>query len=123
MPPADRLSCSRPIVAPSAGAPPCPAAKDRARAPMTIMHTPRATQITSGAPMPYDKPQAIELSVVMPCLNEKDTTAPCIDKAMAAMNAHGIAGEIVVADNGSSDGSPDIARALGARVVAVAERG
>jgi glycosyltransferase involved in cell wall biosynthesis len=65
----------------------------------------------------------LELSVVMPCLNEKDTLATCIDKALSAMQANGIAGEVVVADNGSTDGSPDIARAHGARVVPVSERG
>ena len=63
------------------------------------------------------------ISIVMPCLNEKDTLATCIDKALAAMKAHGVAGEVVVADNGSTDGCPDIARAHGARVVPVSERG
>ena len=51
----------------------------------------------------------IELSVVMPCLNEADTLATCIRKAIAAMET-GIEGEIIVADNGSTDGSQDIAR-------------
>lgn len=64
-----------------------------------------------------------ELSVVMPCLNEADTLATCIDKAMAAMRRAGIDGEVIVADNGSTDGSQDIALAHGARVVPVAERG
>ena len=68
-------------------------------------------------------PATLELSVVMPCLNEADTLATCIRKAQRAMAEHGIAGEIVVADNGSTDGSIDIAMRLGARVVHVAEKG
>ena len=65
----------------------------------------------------------IELTVVMPCLNEADTLATCIRKALAAMETSGIVGEVVVADNGSSDASVDIARAEGARVVSVADKG
>jgi len=65
----------------------------------------------------------IEVSVVIPCLNEAETLATCIRKAQRAMREHDIAGEIVVADNGSTDGSPDIAAALDARVVHVAQRG
>jgi glycosyltransferase involved in cell wall biosynthesis len=65
----------------------------------------------------------VELSVVMPCLNEAETLAQCVRTARQALEAHGIAGEIIVADNGSSDGSQEIAKANGARVVSVAERG
>ncbi|HUG90872.1 MAG TPA: glycosyltransferase family 2 protein [Planctomycetaceae bacterium] len=68
-------------------------------------------------------PRTIEVSVVMPCLNEAETLGRCIVKAQNALDAGGLCGEIVVADNGSSDGSQDIARGLGARVVAVRERG
>ena len=64
-----------------------------------------------------------ELSVVMPCLNEADTLAVCIEKAKRAMTEHGIRGEVIVADNGSTDGSPEIAASLGARVVHVKNRG
>jgi GT2 family glycosyltransferase len=64
-----------------------------------------------------------ELSVVMPCLDEADTLATCIRKAQKAMSDYGIDGEIVVADNGSTDGSPSIAAELGARVVNVPARG
>jgi len=64
-----------------------------------------------------------EVTIVMPCLNEADTLATCIDKAHRAFREAGIVGEVVIADNGSSDGSPEIARAHGARVVLVAPRG
>jgi len=56
---------------------------------------------------------------VMPCLDEADTLAVCIDKANRALNENHIAGEIVIADNGSTDGSQEIARDLGVRVVPV----
>ena len=65
----------------------------------------------------------LEVSVVMPCLNEADTLAVCIGKARQALDASGIVGEIVIADNGSTDGSQALAASLGARVVPVAERG
>jgi glycosyltransferase involved in cell wall biosynthesis len=65
----------------------------------------------------------IELSVVMPCLNEAETLAKCIIKAQAAFLRANIAGEVVVADNGSSDGSAEIAAELGAIVVHVEEKG
>ncbi len=67
--------------------------------------------------------QDLEVSVVLPCLNEADTLATCIRKAKAALVRDGIAGEIIVADNGSIDGSRQIAIAEGARLVDVAERG
>ena len=66
---------------------------------------------------------APEVSVVLPCLNEAQTLPACIGKALAAFAASGLRGEIVVADNGSSDGSREIAVGLGARVIAVSERG
>ncbi len=65
----------------------------------------------------------LEVSVVMPCLNEAATLGTCIAKARRAMDDHGIAGEVIVADNGSTDGSPEIARGAGARVVHAEERG
>jgi glycosyltransferase involved in cell wall biosynthesis len=64
-----------------------------------------------------------ELSVVMPCLNEAATIAICIKKAQGSFERLGIDGEVVVADNGSTDGSQAIAEELGARVVPVAARG
>ena len=69
------------------------------------------------------EPGLVEVSVVMPCLNESDTLAACIEKAQRALREGGIAGEVIIADNGSTDGSPAIAEALGARVVHVPERG
>src|SRR6266496_4255937 len=65
----------------------------------------------------------LEVSIVMPCLNESDTLALCIEKAQRALCEHKIAGEIIVADNGSTDGSQAIARRLGARVIHVAAKG
>lgn len=64
-----------------------------------------------------------EVSVVIPCLNEADTLATCIRKAQQALGESGTRGEILVADNGSSDGSVEIALGLGATVVRVPERG
>ena len=60
-----------------------------------------------------------ELSVVLPCLNEADTLEACIRKAQDALQAHGISGEVLVADNGSTDGSPQIAERCGARLIRV----
>jgi glycosyltransferase involved in cell wall biosynthesis len=67
--------------------------------------------------------QAVEVSIVMPCLNEAETLAACIQKAQRAIEAKGLAAEIIVADNGSTDGSQVIARELGARVVEVTRKG
>src|SRR5258706_11391944 len=64
----------------------------------------------------------IEVSVVMPCLNEQDTIGPCVESALAALREHGMAGEVIVCDNGSTDDSIAIAQKLGARVVTEAER-
>jgi glycosyltransferase involved in cell wall biosynthesis len=64
-----------------------------------------------------------KLSIVMPCLNEAETLATCIGKARNALDELAIAGEVVIADNGSTDGSQEIARRAGARVIEVAERG
>jgi len=65
----------------------------------------------------------VEVSIVMPCLNEADTLAICIEKAQRAFTKCGVKGEVVIADNGSTDGSPEIARSMGARVVHVAAKG
>lgn len=66
---------------------------------------------------------ALELTILMPCLNEAETLGTCVRKAMDYLARSGIAGEVLVADNGSTDGSQAIAESLGARVVAVPERG
>jgi glycosyltransferase involved in cell wall biosynthesis len=66
---------------------------------------------------------AIELTILMPCLNEAETLATCIAKATSFLQRSGVQGEIVIADNGSSDGSQEIARTHGARLVPVPERG
>jgi len=65
----------------------------------------------------------LELSVVMPCLNEADTVGTCIEKAWRTLREHKISGEVIVADNGSTDGSQAIANELGARVINVTARG
>ena len=68
------------------------------------------------------KPE-LELTILMPCLNEAETLATCIGKARGFLERTGIAGEVLIADNGSTDGSQAIAEAAGARVAAVAEKG
>ena len=64
-----------------------------------------------------------ELSIVMPCLNEAETLAVCLTKAQQFLQSHGVKGEVVVADNGGTDGSMAIAEAHGARLVQVPGRG
>ncbi len=85
---------------------------------------------SSGAPsihtsdLSHSLPALVpEVSVVLPCLNEISTVGTCIEKAWGALREAGVIGEIVIADNGSTDGSQDLARSLGARVVAVEEKG
>jgi glycosyltransferase involved in cell wall biosynthesis len=74
-------------------------------------------------PVPVAVIVPVELSVVMPCLNEAETLETCIRKAQQAMIEANIAGEVIIADNGSSDGSIEIAEQLGARVAHVKARG
>ena len=64
-----------------------------------------------------------QLSIIMPCLNETETLETCIRKAQHFLQANNISGEIIIADNGSTDGSQEIARRLGARVVPVKDKG
>jgi glycosyltransferase involved in cell wall biosynthesis len=66
---------------------------------------------------------SIELTILMPCLNEAETLAHCIRKSKAFLSGSGIAGEVLIADNGSTDGSRQIAEREGARVVHIADRG
>src|SRR5688500_15070115 len=76
---------------------------------------------TSQKPSREESPP--ELSIVMPCLNEAETLGTCINKAQRALRENNIAGEIIIADNGSTDGSQSIAVSLGARVVHVEKKG
>src|SRR5205085_4153652 len=80
----------------------------------------RPDALTQRRPMTSDE---LELSVVMPCLNEAETVGVCVEKATRAIRDHGIRGEVIVADNGSTDGSQTIAAAAGARVVSVPAKG
>lgn len=74
-------------------------------------------------PSAGSRAEAVELTVLMPCLNEAETLATCIDKAKAYLSRANIVGEVLIADNGSTDGSIEIAEAHGARVVHVPVRG
>jgi glycosyltransferase involved in cell wall biosynthesis len=83
-------------------------------------------QALNGGAMARSDPNMeseLELSIVMPCLNEAETLEVCIRKAQASLDENGIAGEIVIADNGSTDGSQQIAERNGARVVPVEAKG
>src|SRR5277367_6876286 len=82
------------------------------------------TTATEGrhAPPPASA-MPLDVTVVIPCLNEANSLAFCIDKAIAAFRSAGLRGEVLVADNGSTDQSQEIARVHGARVVSVAKRG
>ena len=64
-----------------------------------------------------------ELTILMPCLNEAETIAICVKKASSYLSRSHIRGEILIADNGSTDGSQAIAQRFGARVVSISERG
>jgi glycosyltransferase involved in cell wall biosynthesis len=66
---------------------------------------------------------ALELTILMPCLNEAETVATCVRKAVSFLERHGVSGEVLIADNGSTDGSRELATAAGARVVPIEERG
>ncbi|MBV9508954.1 MAG: glycosyltransferase family 2 protein [Caulobacteraceae bacterium] len=79
----------------------------------------RADADPTGQP----EPAALELTILMPCLNEAETIEVCVRKALGYLKRSGVAGEVLVADNGSTDGSQAMAEALGARVVAVPEKG
>ena len=66
---------------------------------------------------------ALDLTIVMPCLNEAETLVACIEKARRGIEAAGVTGEVLIADNGSTDGSIELAEKHGARVVRVSEKG
>ncbi len=65
----------------------------------------------------------VEFSIVMPCLNEADTLRVCLEKAFGVLQGSGVSAEVIVADNGSTDGSVQIAESMGARVIHVSARG
>lgn len=64
-----------------------------------------------------------ELTIVMPCLNEARTLAACIKKAQLFLKRFDVSGEVIIADNGSTDGSIEIAKSMNTRVVTVSTRG
>lgn len=76
-----------------------------------------------AAPNIPDAGDALDVSVVMPCLNENATIGTCVLKALQAIEKLNLRGEVIVGDNGSTDGSQEIASAHGARVVSIRERG
>src|ERR1700761_2702280 len=69
------------------------------------------------------EPAPLELTILMPCLNEAETIEVCVRKAMGYLARSGVAGEVLIADNGSTDGSQGLGEALGARVVPVPQKG
>ena len=91
-------------------------------APTSRYATP-AESVNSNRPIRVPTASAVELTILMPCLNEAETIAVCVAKAVSFLARTGIVGEVLVADNGSTDGSIALAQHGGARVVAVAERG
>ena len=83
-----------------------------------------ARQTPFNRPVNTAEPKnAIEVSIIMPCLNEAETLETCINKAQWYIAENDLAGEVIIADNGSNDGSQEIARRLGARVVNVPAKG
>lgn len=82
-----------------------------------------SSHTTSPSPSVGQPTGSIELSIVMPCLNEAETLATCIRHARTFLETSGVVGEVIIADNGSTDGSREIATSEGARVVEVPERG
>src|SRR5919201_5354442 len=78
-------------------------------------------QPADGVRAPLERPASV--SVVIPCLNEAQSIAECVRRARGALEEHGLPGEVVVADNGSTDGSPELAERAGARVVHERRRG
>jgi glycosyltransferase involved in cell wall biosynthesis len=81
------------------------------------------TDVAPAGALPRGATAEVEVSVVMPCLNEAQAVGRCVEKALAALAAMGVAGEVLVVDNGSSDGSAEVAARAGARVVAERRRG
>jgi len=82
-----------------------------------------STEVRPAAGNPVSPPGDCELTILMPCLNEAETLAVCITKARSFLSRSGIAGEVLIADNGSTDGSQQIAMEHGARVVPIPAKG
>jgi glycosyltransferase involved in cell wall biosynthesis len=79
--------------------------------------------VSTATATPHLDQAALDVSVVIPCLNEAETIAVCIRKAKGAIERRGLAGEVIVVDNGSTDGSPQLASAEGAEVIREPRRG
>jgi glycosyltransferase involved in cell wall biosynthesis len=86
------------------------------------VRSPWQSELPIVAPAPHSH-SVQELTILMPCLNEARTLGACLRKAQLFLKQHGIAGELIVADNGSTDGSIEIAESFGARVVRVSTPG
>src|SRR5215469_14556584 len=89
------------------------------RSPLAPLAGSRRTQSAAAT----DAARVLELTILMPCLDEAETVATCVRKARGFLERAGIDGEVLVADNGSTDGSQELARNAGARVVRIAEKG
>lgn len=87
---------------------------------MSVVSSPRETIVT---PSTAGTLETLDVSVIMPCLNESATIGPCVTEALRTIERLGLRGEVIVGDNGSADGSQEIASALGARVIAVEKHG
>jgi glycosyltransferase involved in cell wall biosynthesis len=79
--------------------------------------------MANNLPLPTASEEALELTILMPCLNEAETLEVCIRKARGFLEKHHVQGEVLIADNGSTDGSQAIAKKAGARVVPVKDKG
>ena len=110
------------LAGPAGPGDPC-AQRRRRRPPLCALIRPQAALVRAADPQPMNGPNDIEVSIVMPCLNEEESIRQCIAMAQEGLERAGAVGEIVIADNGSTDGSQEIARGLGARVVDVPAKG
>jgi glycosyltransferase involved in cell wall biosynthesis len=88
-----------------------------------VLEGQRIQRASSRALAPAEEAGPVELTILIPCLDEAETLARVIDRAQRFLHAYGLRGEVIIADNGSTDGSIAIAIAGGARVVPIAERG
>src|ERR1700761_2030170 len=83
----------------------------------------QTTTSTPPAPTADAAPGTVELTILMPCLNEAETIEVCVRKALGYLARSGVSGEVLIGDNGSTDGSQAMAEALGARVVSIPQKG